>query len=84
MEVIHGSIEKGVYDRTEKSPYQQISALWARSNAALKPKPFFKNIPRRIFKDHCDAEGVPFRRDPLYPLNEFEAVIRSRWVEFVP
>jgi hypothetical protein len=49
-----------------------------------KPNPFFKNIPRRIFKDQRDAEGVPFRRDPLYPLNEFEAVIRSRWVEFVP
>lgn len=47
-------------------------------------EPIFKNIPRRIFKDQRDAEGVPFRRDPLYPLNEFEAVIRSRWVEFVP
>lgn len=68
MEVIHGSIEKGVYDRTEKSPYQQISALWARSNAALKPKPFFKNIPRRIFKDRRDAEGVPVWRGPPIPI----------------
>ena len=68
----------------EKSLLSTISTLWACSNAAPKPKPFFKNIPRRIFKDQRNAEGVPFRRDPLYPLNEFEAVIRSRWVEFVP
>lgn len=68
----------------QKSLLSAISALWACSNAAAKPNPFFKNIPRRIFKDQRDAEGVPFRRDPLYPLNEFEAVIRSRWVEFVP
>lgn len=47
-------------------------------------EPIFQKYPRRIFKDQRDAEGVPFRRDPLYPLNEFEAVIRSRWVEFVP
>lgn len=45
----------------------EISALWARSNPVSSPKTpagcprprktFFKNIPRRIFKDRRDAEG---------------------------
>ena len=39
----------------EKSLLSTISTLWACSNAAPKPKPFFKNIPRRIFKDRRDA-----------------------------
>lgn len=56
----------------------EISALWARSNPVSSPKTpagcpqprktFFKNIPRRIFKDHRDAEGVLFLRPPLYLL----------------
>ena len=54
----------------------EISALWARSNPVSSPKTpagcpnpektFFKNIPRRIFKDHRDAEGVLFLRPPPY------------------
>jgi hypothetical protein len=39
----------------EKSLLSTISTLWACSNATPKPKPFFKNIPRRIFKGHRDA-----------------------------
>ena len=31
-----------------------------------KPEPFSKNIPRRIFRDHSDTEGVPFHQPPLY------------------
>lgn len=50
----------------EKSLLSTISTLWACSNAAPKPKPFFKNIPRRIFKGHRDAEGVPFQQTPPY------------------
>lgn len=75
--------EKGGSDQIKESlPVSaRLAGLFKRRP---KPNPFFKNIPRRIFKDQRDAEGVPFRRDPLYPLNEFEAVIRSRWVEFVP
>lgn len=56
----------------------EISALWARSNPVSSPKTpagfpqprktFFKNIPRRIFKDRRDAEGVLFLRPPLYLL----------------
>lgn len=42
------------------------SALWASSNVTPDQNCFFKNIPRRIFKDHRDARGVPFRRHPLY------------------
>lgn len=45
----------------------EISALWARSNPVSSPKTrktFFKNIPRRIFKDRRDAEGVLFLRPP--------------------
>lgn len=54
----------------------EISALWARSNPVSSPKTpvsrpqprktFFKNIPRRIFKDRRDAEGVLFLRPPPY------------------
>ncbi|OKZ59142.1 MAG: hypothetical protein BHV92_01955 [Clostridiales bacterium 45_37] len=38
-------------------------------NSRRLPQPrktFFKNIPRRIFKDRRDAEGVLFLRPPLY------------------
>lgn len=52
----------------------EISAMWARSNPVSSPKTpagypqprktFFKNIPRRIFKDRRDAEGVLFLRPP--------------------
>ena len=54
----------------------EISALWARSNPVSSPKnsrrqprprkTFSKNIPRRIFKDRRDAEGVLFLRPPPY------------------
>lgn len=66
----------------------EISALWARSNPCLVaqnsrrlPKPrktFFKNIPRRIFKDRRDAEGVLFLRPPPLYLLESKAVSLSK------
>jgi len=38
-----------------------------------RPKQFSKNIPRRIFKDRCDAQGVWFSRIPPIPLKIFES-----------
>lgn len=32
-----------------------------------KPNPFFKNIPRRIFKDQRDAEGGAISEGPPIP-----------------
>lgn len=40
----------------------------AQAQPGPEPKTFSKNIPRRIFKDRRDAEGVVFSRDPLYLL----------------
>lgn len=60
------SYEGGVYD--EKGTHRKTSALRARSNAAPKPKPISKNIPRRIFRDRRDVEGVGILRIPPYPL----------------
>lgn len=40
-----------------ESTIQQISTLRARSNAALEPNCFFKNIPRGNFEDRRDAGG---------------------------
>lgn len=39
----------------------------AQAQPDLEPKTFSKNLPRRIFKDRRDAEGVGFSRTPLYP-----------------
>lgn len=58
----------------------EISALWGpfkpclvAQNSRRLPQPrktFFKNIPRRIFKDRRDAEGVLFLRPPPIPFGE--------------
>lgn len=40
-----------------ESTSQQISTLWACSNAAPEPKCFSKNIPRGIFEDRRDTGG---------------------------
>ena len=66
----------------------EISALWARSNPVSSPettvgclnhrKTFVKNIPRRIFKDRRDAEGVLFLRHPPYTFLESKVVSLSK------
>ena len=66
----------------ESSPVN--AALWACSNTAENRSHFPKISPGEFLKTIAMQRGGPFRRDPLYPLNEFEAVIRSRWVEFAP
>lgn len=49
-----------------KAPDGKMSALWARSNAALG-ETVSKNIPRGIFKDRRDAiGGVFFATPPIY------------------
>lgn len=49
-----------------ESTSQQISTLWACSNAAPEPKCFSKNIPRGIFEDRRDAIGGVFFAAPPY------------------
>ena len=54
-----------------ESTSQQISTLWACSNAAPEPKCFSKNIPRGIFEDRRDTGGGVFSATPpLYLLVE--------------
>lgn len=56
-----------------ESTSQQISTLWACSNAAPPPEPkcFSKNIPRGIFEDRRDTGGgVVSATPPLYLLVE--------------
>lgn len=47
-------------------------------------EPIFQKYPPENFQRPARCRGGAISEGPLYPLNEFEAVIRSRWVEFVP
>lgn len=47
-------------------------------------EPIFQKYPPENFQRPTRCRGGAISEGPLYPLNEFEAVIRSRWVEFVP
>lgn len=60
-----------------ESTSQQISTLWACSNAAPEPKCFSKNIPRGIFEDRRDTGGgLVSATPPLYLLAEDEVSVQ--------
>lgn len=76
--------EKGGSDQIKRVLASECSSC-GLVQTPPQTEPIFQKYPPENFQRPVRCRGGTISEGPpLYPLNEFEAVIRNRWVECVP